>query len=105
MMYKEWLGYDLSMERVIATISDNGELILPAAIPAALGLEAGTEVEVVLNHNIIELKKRRVPLSVEEFNLRLREMQKTFAGGPSLEDELYKMRREEEEHFRRKYGC
>jgi hypothetical protein len=89
------LQYDLTMERVIATINDNGELTLLAEVSAAFGFGAGSEVEIVFDGSSIGLHKRGPRLLAEELNRAFSEMQALLAGGPSLEDELYKMRREE----------
>ena len=93
------------MERALATVDSDGRLTLPSQIPAALGLSAGTEVEIVTDGNCITLSPRRVARSAPDLNLLLNQLQEMFRGQPSLEDELYEMRREEEERSRRKFGC
>jgi bifunctional DNA-binding transcriptional regulator/antitoxin component of YhaV-PrlF toxin-antitoxin module len=92
------------MERTLAKVDNDGQLILPPQVQSALGLSSGTEVEVVLHDRYIELREPRKPLSAEELERSLSELQGLFANGPSLEDDLYAMRREEEEHHRRKFG-
>jgi AbrB family looped-hinge helix DNA binding protein len=93
------------MERALATVDPNGQLTLPSQIPAALGLSAGTEVEIVADGNCLTLSPRRVARSAAQLNRLLNQLQEMFRGQPSLEDELYEMRREEEERSRRKFGC
>ncbi len=93
------------MERTLATVDPNGQLTLPSEIPAALGLAAGTEVEIVTDGNCLTLSPRRVARSAQELNLLLDQLQEMFRGQPSLEDELYEMRQEEEERSKRKFGC
>jgi AbrB family looped-hinge helix DNA binding protein len=97
--------YHLSMERTLVTVDPNGQLTLPSQIPAALGLSAGTEVEIVTDGNCITLSPRRPARSAEEVKLLVKELQDMFRGKPSLEDELYEMRREEAERSLRKFGC
>lgn len=94
-----------AMEPTRAKVSENGQLVLPAQVQDALGLRSGTEVEIVLHDRYIELRQERPRLSKAELTESLKAMQAMFAGGPSLEDELYKMRREEDEHQKRKFGC
>jgi AbrB family looped-hinge helix DNA binding protein len=93
-----------AMERTVATVSENGQLVLPAQVLDALELPPGTEVEILLHDRQLELKRPRKRMSPEELEKSLEELHGIFAGGPSLEDDLYQMRREEEEHFRRKFG-
>ena len=96
------------MERTLATVTESGQLVLDDESRMALGVPSGGEIEVVRKHDSIELKKKRQPISDEEFEQEIAALQALCArqpGEPSLEDELYESRREEEEHARRKYGC
>jgi bifunctional DNA-binding transcriptional regulator/antitoxin component of YhaV-PrlF toxin-antitoxin module len=92
------------MEPARAKVADDGRLVLPAQVQSALGIPSGAEVEIVLHDRYIELRQQRPAMSDEEFEASLTALQALCAGGPSLEDDLYAMRREEEEHQRRKYG-
>jgi AbrB family looped-hinge helix DNA binding protein len=94
-----------AMERTVATVSENGQLVLPAQVLDALELPPGTEVEILLHDRQLELKRPRKRMSPEELKKSIESLQSLFAGGPSLEDALYEMRREEAEHQLRKYGC
>lgn len=91
------------MERTLARVNEDGQLVLPARVQNALGLPSGTEVEIVLHDRYIELREPRKPLTDEEFEAELAALRGICAGGPSLEDDLYQMRRDEEEHQKRKY--
>jgi len=92
------------MERTLAKVDEQGQLVLPAQVQSALGIPSGTEVEIVLHDRYIELRQEREPISEAELEASLDALQALCAGGPSLEDDLYAMRREEEEHHKRKFG-
>jgi AbrB family looped-hinge helix DNA binding protein len=81
------------MERQIATVDADGQLVLPPDLRAALHLEPGSSWEVsvddsrVILNPVVEAQPETVlPASV----IALRGM---FAGGPSLEDDLLVWRR------------
>ena len=96
------------MEHSHSTVSESGQLVLSPEAKAALGVPSGGEIEVILRDQTVELRQKKKPMSDEEIKRRIDELQTLFArqpGEPSLEDNLYRMRREEEEHSRRKYGC
>jgi bifunctional DNA-binding transcriptional regulator/antitoxin component of YhaV-PrlF toxin-antitoxin module len=96
------------MERTLATVTETGQLILDKNTRDALGVPAGGEIEITCKDDTVELKRKRQPISDEEFKQRLAEIQAAFTrrpGEPSLEDDLYQSRREEEERSRRKYEC
>jgi AbrB family looped-hinge helix DNA binding protein len=93
------------MQRALATVNSNGQLTLPSQIPTALGLSAGTEVEIVTHGNCLMLSPKRVARSAKELDLLLNQLQEMFRDQPSLEEELYETRRQEEEHSRRKFRC
>jgi AbrB family looped-hinge helix DNA binding protein len=92
------------MERTLAKVSEDGQLVLPAHVQSALGIPSGAEVEIVLHDRYIELRQERPTISDEEFEASLHALQALCAGGPSLEDDLFAMRREEEAHQKRKFG-
>lgn len=96
------------MERTLTTVRENGQLVLSPEAKIQLGVPNGGEIEVVSGDHSVELRRKREPMSQAEIDRRIAEMQAAFKrlpGEPSLEDELYQMRREEEEHSRRKFGC
>ncbi|WP_041596966.1 hypothetical protein [Granulicella tundricola] len=80
-----------------AVLSTNGELLLSSEMQESLGLHPGSRVAMSIQQGRLVLEPAADDL--------LEELQRTFAGGPSLEDELYAMRREEREHEARKSGC
>ena len=96
------------MERTLATVSESGQLTLDHDSWNALGIASGGEIEIVRREKHIELRNKKQAISDEEIERSINELQALFArrpGEPSLEDELYKSRRQDEEHARRKYGC
>ena len=85
---------------IYATVSTKGQLVIPAAIRQALGIEAGTRVAICREGS-------RVILDPETISAKLRkidEMCGYTAGGPSMTDELLEDRRRERERERREEG-
>ncbi|MGO8758823.1 MAG: AbrB/MazE/SpoVT family DNA-binding domain-containing protein [Terracidiphilus sp.] len=87
-------------EQVYATVSSKGQLVIPAAIREALGIEPGTRVaihqegaEVVLRPETLAAKLRLIE-----------EMHGYTAGGPSGTDMLLEDRRLERERELREEG-
>ena len=85
---------------VYATVSTKGQLVIPAAIREALGIEPGTRVA-------IRQEGSRVIIDLETLSAKLRridEMCGYTAGGPSMTDELLEDRRRERERELREEG-
>ncbi len=81
------------MEKVYATVSSKGQLVIPAAIRQELGIEPGTRVAV-------RLEGTNVILEPETLAAKLRliqAMRGITAGGPSGTDMLLEDRRLERE--------
>jgi AbrB family looped-hinge helix DNA binding protein len=88
------------MNEVVATVSSKGQLVIPAAIRQALGIEAGTRVA-------IRQEGSRVIIDPETIAAKLRridEMCGYTAGGPSGTDILLEDRRLERERELREEG-
>ena len=75
------------MDGLITTVSTKGQLVIPARMRDALGIEPGDRVALTLEDGVILLRPVTERL-VEETRGML-------AGGPSLADELQKERRAE----------
>jgi AbrB family looped-hinge helix DNA binding protein len=81
------------MEQVFITVSSKGQMVIPAQIREALGIEAGTRVAV-------RQEGTRVILEPETLVAKLRlieELRGCTAGGPSGTDMLLAERRRERE--------
>lgn len=88
------------MEEVYTTVSSKGQLVIPAAIRQALGIEAGTRVA-------IRQEGSRVIIDPETFAAKLRridEMCGYTAGGPSGTEILLEDRRLDRERELREEG-
>lgn len=72
------------MERQISTLSTNGQLSIPSEMQTALGLRPGSQVQISLEDRHLVLQ----PIAGDIVD----ELQGMFAGGPSLEDDLYRHR-------------
>jgi AbrB family looped-hinge helix DNA binding protein len=72
------------MERQIATVGADGQLVLPPEIQAALGLHDGSQLEVSVAQRQIVLR----PV-IED---RIAAVRGMFGSGPSLEDDLIEWR-------------
>ena len=80
------------------TIVEHGHIPLTPEIQRALDIPDGTAVSLTVQQGSIIVK----PVEHDP----IKAMQDLFVGADySLEDDLMQMRREEEEHSRRKYGC
>jgi AbrB family looped-hinge helix DNA binding protein len=81
------------MEHVFVTVSSKGQMVIPAQIREALGIEAGTRVAV-------RQEGTRVILEPETLAAKLRLIDQLYgitAGGPSGTDMLLEDRRRERE--------
>jgi AbrB family looped-hinge helix DNA binding protein len=81
------------MERQVATVGADGQLVLPADLRAALHLEPGSSWEISIDDSCVILNpvvatKPEAVLTASVIALR-----GMFAGGPSLEDDLLEWRR------------
>ena len=88
------------MAETYITVSSKGQLVIPAAIRQALGIESGTRVA-------IRQEGSRVIIDPETVAAKLRkidEMCGYTAGGPSGTDLLLEDRRQEKERELRKEG-
>ena len=88
------------MEQLYTTVSSKGQLVIPAAIREAMGIEPGTRVAV-------RQEGERVILEPDTLAARLRLIDKlcgSTAGGPSMCDMLLEDRRRERELELAKYG-
>jgi len=81
------------MERQIAILNNDGQLVLTPEVQSALGIPPQSKVEVVVDDREIRLlvpDQRRV--SEEEARRIMGELRGMFAGEPSLEDECFRDR-------------
>ncbi len=79
------------------TIVEHGHILLTPEIQKALGMADGTSVSLSVERGKIIVR----PLDHDP----IKAMQDLFVGANySLEDDLMEMRREEDEHQKRKYG-
>jgi AbrB family looped-hinge helix DNA binding protein len=88
------------MEQVFTTVSSKGQLVIPAAIREALGIEPGTRVSI--RQEGAELILRPETLSAKL--ALIKKMRGITAGGPSMSDELIEDRRRERERELREEG-
>jgi AbrB family looped-hinge helix DNA binding protein len=79
------------MAQIFTTVSTKGQLVIPARIREALGIEPGTRVAVRQEGSqvILEPETRAAKLRLID------ELQGLTAGGPSMTDELLQDRRRE----------
>jgi AbrB family looped-hinge helix DNA binding protein len=75
------------MDGLITTVSTKGQLVIPARIREALGIEPGDRVALTVEDGLILLR----PVS----DRLVEETRGMFAGGRSMADELQKERRAE----------
>ena len=80
------------MDTAVATVSSKGQLVIPAEMREALGIEPGTRVTIRRKGEELILTPATRE-AAREILLRLRGM---TAGGPSMTDELIRERREED---------
>ncbi|MGA2634068.1 MAG: AbrB/MazE/SpoVT family DNA-binding domain-containing protein, partial [Terracidiphilus sp.] len=88
------------MEQVFTTVSSKGQMVIPAQIRTAMGIEAGTRVAIrqegtrlVLEPDTLAAKLRRID-----------ELCGITAGGPSMTEMLLEDRRLERERELREEG-
>jgi AbrB family looped-hinge helix DNA binding protein len=75
------------MDGLITTVSTKGQLVIPARIREALGIEPGDRIALTVEDGLILLR----PVSER----LVEETRGMFAGGRSMADELQKERRSE----------
>jgi AbrB family looped-hinge helix DNA binding protein len=75
------------MDGLITTVSTKGQLVIPAKMRDALGIEPGDRVALTLEDGAILLRPVTERLVEETRGM--------FAGGPSMADELQRERRAE----------
>jgi AbrB family looped-hinge helix DNA binding protein len=88
------------METTYATVSTKGQLVIPAAIREALGIEPGTRVAIRREGPEVVLKPETLTAKLA----MIKKMRGFTAGGPSLCDELLEDRRRERERELREEG-
>lgn len=81
------------MEQVFTTVSSKGQLVIPAAIREALGIEAGTRVAIRLVGGELVLR----PATAVTARQLIDELCGMTAGGYSMADDLIAERRAEDE--------
>jgi AbrB family looped-hinge helix DNA binding protein len=97
------------MESTLLTVGPEGQVSLPSDIRQELGLRAGAQLEARIDGSSLMLSPkattRPVPEGLDQLDQLINELQGIFRGQPSLEDDLYAMRREDELRFEQKFGC
>jgi AbrB family looped-hinge helix DNA binding protein len=88
------------METTYATVSTKGQLVIPASIREALGIEPGTRVAIRREGPEVVLKPETLTAKLA----MIKKMRGFTAGGPSLCDELLEDRRRERERELREEG-
>jgi AbrB family looped-hinge helix DNA binding protein len=88
------------METTYATVSTKGQLVIPASIREALGIEPGTRVAIRREGPEVVLKPETLTAKLA----MIKKMRGITAGGPSLCDELLEDRRRERERELREEG-
>jgi AbrB family looped-hinge helix DNA binding protein len=88
------------METTYATVSTKGQLVIPAAIREALGIEPGTRVAIRLEGPEVVLKPETLTATLA----MIKKLRGITAGGPSMCDELLEDRRRERERELREEG-
>jgi AbrB family looped-hinge helix DNA binding protein len=87
-------------ERVYATVSSKGQLVIPAAIREELGIEPGTRIAIRREGAELVLKPETLAAKLAT----IKRMRGIAAGGPSLCEELLEDRRRERERELREEG-
>jgi AbrB family looped-hinge helix DNA binding protein len=88
------------MKPIFTTVSSKGQLVIPAAMRASLGIEPGTRIS-------IRLEGSRLILEPQSLEAKLRlvdELCGITAGGPSMTDMLIEDRRLERQRELEKEG-
>ncbi len=88
------------MDTIYATVSTKGQLVIPADIRKALGIEPGTRIAIRQAGPEVVLKPETLPAKLA----MIRKMRGITAGGPSLCNELLEDRRQERERELREEG-
>ncbi len=81
------------MSEVRMTLNENGRVVIPAAIRAALGIQAGDELVIRVEQD--EIRITTLKSRIERAQKHVRKFAKP---GASLVDELIAMRREAARH-------
>ena len=88
------------MEPIFTTVSSKGQMVIPAAIREAMGIEPGTRVAVRQEGTRLILE----PITLAAKLRLIDELCGSTAGAPSGCDMLLEMRRQEREMELAKYG-
>ena len=91
------------MEKLTTTFS-SGLVSIPLDVQHSLGLTEGMTLSLSLGDGGLFLKPEPVAMTLEEARAALDRFRELLKDGPDLEEELYKMRREEEATLQRKWG-
>jgi len=81
------------METTYSTVSSKGQLVIPAEMRQALGIEPGTRVAIRREGDELILR----PVSEVVLRRLIKELCGMTAGGPSMTDQLIAERREEDQ--------
>jgi len=81
------------MEQLFTTVSSKGQMVIPASIREALGIEPGTRVAVRVEGSKVILELDTLAAKFQ----RIKEMRGCTKGGPSMTDALLEDRRLERE--------
>ena len=81
------------METTYSTVSSKGQLVIPAEMRQALGIEPGTRVAIRREGDELILR----PVSEVVLRRLIKELCGMTAGGPSMTDRLIAERREEDQ--------
>jgi AbrB family looped-hinge helix DNA binding protein len=79
------------MEQIFTTVSSKGQMVIPAAIREAMGIEPGTRIA-------IRVEGEKLILSPQSIAAKLRIINELYgctAGGPSMTDMLLEERRQD----------
>ena len=88
------------MEQIFTTVSSKGQMVIPAAIREAMGIEPGTRVAVRQEGARLILE----PVTLVAKLRILKELRGCTAGGPSMTDMLLEERRRDRERELSKEG-
>ena len=86
------LWYPGMMETVFTTVSSKGQLVIPAEMREALGIEPGTRVAIRREGDELILR----PATQAVARRLIKELCGITAGGPSMTEDLIAERREED---------
>lgn len=88
------------MKTIYATVSSKGQLVIPASIREALGIEPGTRVAIRREGPEVVLKPETMVAKLAA----IKKMRGITAGGPPLCEELLRDRRRERERESQEEG-